>query len=63
MPRFKDLNTAEILALAISLEEEDAQILTAFADKLEAIYPQQAEEFCWQGCFCGFTAPATFLNI
>lgn len=45
MPRFKDLTTAEILALAISLEEEDAQILTAFADKLEATYPQQADEF------------------
>ncbi len=45
MLRFKDLTSAEILALAISLEEEDAQILTAFADKLEETYPSQAEEF------------------
>jgi rubrerythrin len=45
MPRFSELTQPEILALAVSLEEEDAQILTAFADKLEATYPQQAEEF------------------
>jgi len=45
MPAFKDLDQREILALAVSLEEEDAQILTAFADKLETTYPLQAEEF------------------
>jgi rubrerythrin len=36
---FKSLNEQELLALAISLEEEDARILGEFAEGLEASYP------------------------
>jgi len=45
MRSFKSLNEQEILALAISLEEEDARIFDDFADGLKASYPAQAEEF------------------
>jgi rubrerythrin len=45
MRSFKSLNEQEILALAISLEEEDARIYDDFADGLKASYPAQAEEF------------------
>ena len=45
MRSFKSLNEQEILALAISLEEEDARIYDDFADGLQASYPAQAEEF------------------
>jgi rubrerythrin len=45
MRSFKSLNEQEILALAISLEEEDARIFDDFADGLQASYPAQAEEF------------------
>src|SRR5579875_4107249 len=45
MRSFKSLNEQEILALAISLEEEDARIYDDFADGLKASYPVQAEEF------------------
>lgn len=45
MPSFKDLDQRQILALAISLEEEDARILDAFADGLHDTYPQQAAKF------------------
>jgi rubrerythrin len=45
MRSFKSLNEQEILALAISLEEEDARIFDDFADGLHASYPAQAEEF------------------
>ncbi len=45
MPNFKDLTQPEILALAVSLEEEDGRILEAFADGLSDTYPQQADEF------------------
>jgi rubrerythrin len=45
MRSFKSLNEQEILALAISLEEEDARIYDDFADGLQASYPVQAEEF------------------
>lgn len=45
MPAFKDLSPREILALAISLEEEDARILADFAEGLQDTYPQQAEAF------------------
>ncbi len=52
--RFRDLTEKEILALAISLEEEDARIFGDFADGLRADYPasskifeeMQAEESC-----------------
>jgi erythrin-vacuolar iron transport family protein len=45
MRSFKSLSEQEILALAISLEEEDARIYDDFADGLKAAYPAQAEEF------------------
>jgi rubrerythrin len=45
MRSFKSLSEQEILALAISLEEEDARIYDDFADGLKATYPTQAEEF------------------
>jgi rubrerythrin len=45
MRSFKSLNEQEILALAISLEEEDARIYDDFADGLKTTYPTQAEEF------------------
>jgi rubrerythrin len=45
MRSFKSLSEQEILALAISLEEEDARIFDDFADGLQATYPTQAEEF------------------
>ncbi|MBI3407756.1 MAG: rubrerythrin [Planctomycetes bacterium] len=43
MRTFKSLNEQEILALAISLEEEDARIYDDFADGLKANYPATAE--------------------
>ncbi|HEY7159117.1 MAG TPA: ferritin family protein [Gemmataceae bacterium] len=45
MRSFKSLSEQEILALAISLEEEDARIYDDFADGLKMSYPTQAEEF------------------
>jgi rubrerythrin len=45
MRTFNSLSEREILALAISLEEEDARIFEDFADGLQASYPAQAEEF------------------
>jgi rubrerythrin len=45
MRSFNSLSEQEILALAISLEEEDARIFDDFADGLQATYPTQAEEF------------------
>src|SRR5262249_47503010 len=42
---FKSLTEQEILALAISLEEEDARIYADFAEGLKADYPTIAEEF------------------
>ncbi len=45
MRSFSSLSEQEILALAISLEEEDARIFDDFADGLKANYPAQAEEF------------------
>ncbi|MCH9764772.1 MAG: rubrerythrin family protein [Alphaproteobacteria bacterium] len=43
--RFEDLNEQEILALAISAEEEDAQIYTAYAERLRNDYPATAAIF------------------
>jgi len=43
--RFRDLCEREILALAISLEEEDARIYGDFADGLRAEYPATAKVF------------------
>src|SRR5437773_6783851 len=43
--RFRDLNEAQILALAISAEEEDARIYRDFAESLRADFPATAELF------------------
>ena len=46
MPRkFRDLSEQEILALAISLEEEDGRIYGDFADGLRDTYPATARMF------------------
>ncbi len=45
MRSFDSLTEQEILALAISLEEEDARIYDDFADGLQSTFPAQAEEF------------------
>lgn len=45
MRSFDSLSEQEVLALAISLEEEDARIYDDFADGLRTNYPAQAEEF------------------
>src|SRR5438477_2330864 len=45
MRPFEELSEKEILALAISQEEEDARIYEDFADGLEENYPEQAEKF------------------
>jgi rubrerythrin len=42
---FRDLNGAQILALAISAEEEDARIYRDFAESLRADFPATAELF------------------
>ncbi|MGE0766814.1 MAG: iron exporter MbfA [Hyphomicrobiaceae bacterium] len=43
--RFKDLNEQEVLALAISSEEEDSRIYAAYAAKLRLSYPATAAVF------------------
>jgi rubrerythrin len=45
MRTFNSLGEQEILALAISLEEEDGRIYSDFADGLREGYPEQAEKF------------------
>jgi rubrerythrin len=45
MRSFDSLSEQEILALAISLEEEDARIYDDFADGLRGTYPAAAEQF------------------
>jgi rubrerythrin len=45
MRSFDSLSEQEILALAISLEEEDARIYDDFAEGLKETYPQAAEQF------------------
>jgi rubrerythrin len=45
MRTFKSLNEREVLALAISLEEEDARIYADLADGLKDSHPDQAEEY------------------
>ncbi|MGE5367869.1 MAG: ferritin-like domain-containing protein, partial [Betaproteobacteria bacterium] len=45
MKRFADLNEQEILALAISNEDEDARIYRSFADRLRNAYPETAEMY------------------
>ena len=41
---FKDLSAAEVLALAVSLEEEDGRLLGEFARQLRPNYPRAAED-------------------
>jgi erythrin-vacuolar iron transport family protein len=43
--RFADLNEREILALAISNEDEDNRIYRSFADRLRGAYPETAEMY------------------
>jgi rubrerythrin len=45
MKTFDSLTEQEVLALAISLEEEDARIYEDFADGLQETYPDQARKF------------------
>ncbi len=45
MRSFEGLSEQEVLALAISLEEEDARIYDDFSEGLKASYPTQAERF------------------
>src|SRR5437588_10910198 len=45
MRSFKSLSEQEILALAISLEEEDARIYGDLAEGVKALHPAQADEF------------------
>jgi rubrerythrin len=43
--KFRDLSEQEVLALAISAEEDDAQIYRWYAEKLRADYPDTAKAF------------------
>jgi rubrerythrin len=43
--KFKDLSEKEILALAITLEEEDGRIYSDFADGLRETFPATAKMF------------------
>ncbi|PYX92126.1 MAG: rubrerythrin, partial [Acidobacteria bacterium] len=43
--KFKELSEREILAVAISLEEEDGRIYGDFADGLRSDYPDTAKLF------------------
>jgi rubrerythrin len=43
--RFRDLNEQEILALAISSEEDDARIYRGYAESLRAEFPDSAKVF------------------
>src|SRR5712672_1371947 len=45
MKRFADLSEQEILALAITNEEEDSRIYRGFADGLRERYPSSAQMF------------------
>jgi erythrin-vacuolar iron transport family protein len=40
---FSELSEREILALAISLEEDDARIYGDYGDRLKADYPETAK--------------------
>ena len=45
MRSFDSLSEREVLALAISQEEEDARIYENFAEGLKENYPEQAKQF------------------
>ncbi|MBT5296260.1 MAG: rubrerythrin family protein, partial [Octadecabacter sp.] len=43
--RFKDLSEQEVLALAISSEEDDARIYRSYSERLRADFPASAAIF------------------
>jgi len=43
--RFEDLTEREVLALAISSEEEDSRVYAVYAERLRSQYPQSAKMF------------------
>jgi rubrerythrin len=43
--QFRDLNEAQLLAVAITAEEEDARIYRDFAERLRADFPAMTEPF------------------
>ena len=43
--RFTDLSEQEVLALAISSEEDDARIYETYAERLRGPFPQSAKLF------------------
>ena len=43
--QFKDLTEQEVLALAISSEEDDARIYRWYAERLRKDFPQSAKAF------------------
>ncbi|MES1155213.1 MAG: ferritin family protein, partial [Pseudorhodoplanes sp.] len=43
--RFSDLSEAEVLALAISSEEDDARIYATYAEQLRKDFPESAKVF------------------
>jgi rubrerythrin len=45
MKRFEDLTEQEILALAVSSEEEDSQIYMSFSNRLRDTFPATAQMF------------------
>src|ERR1700752_2706145 len=45
MMRFQDLNESQIVALAITAEEEDARIYRDFSESLRADFPATSELF------------------
>jgi hypothetical protein len=57
MMRFADLSEREILALAISSEEEDSKIYRGFAEGLRELYPAPAKVFDKR------PNPATHINL
>jgi hypothetical protein len=56
---FYDLSEKDILALAISLEEEDGRIYGEFAKRMRSIYPKTADTWthrCYRPFFRWFSA-------
>jgi len=56
LKRFKDLSEKEILAVAISNEEEDGRIYGEFADALRDSYPGDGRKYSKR---CAWRRPAT----
>jgi len=55
---FRDLNEAQILALAVTAQEEDAHIYRDFAESLRTDFPATAELFHDDGGGGGRTSPS-----